>query len=279
MSAVKKTALVLLGFLFVLASLGTDWMAPSKFGDKGHLVGGKTEWTYHEVDGKNPITWKTTGPRTVRLLVRAPNNKEHSFTIYIDGEKYKDFKFKETVSDKYTISIEEGKPTQVTSAFTQKIRLGKGSKTIEVRSSDMIYARLNNLTKQAKYIAPSAYDKSLALITGDTKTTYYTATSKKPVIFEYTGSGTVTVWTRLAFSKSMKGTQHYTILVEEEGKEPRRMKLETSISGTSVWENDGGVIPGKAKRFELKLGSGKHRISFKPDGTPSPYCALRFKVS
>jgi hypothetical protein len=275
----KMIAMIALSLFIAVSALAADWMAPSKAGDKGHLVGDKTKWTYHEVDKKNPIVWKTTGPRTVRLLVRSPEAKERVFTIYIDGQKYKDVKFTGTISDKYTISIEEGKPVPVTGAFGQRIKLGKGERTIEVRSDRVIYVRMNNLTKKTSSIAPTNYGESLSLITGDTRTTYYTITREKPVVFEYTGSGTLTLWSRLAFSETMKGKQHYTVVVEQEGKETKRIKMETTISGTSVWENDGGVIPGKARTFDVKLGSGKNKLTFRIEGTSAPYCAIRFRVS
>ncbi len=279
MKITGTSIVVLIMMIFVLSAFSADWMAPSKYGDKGHLVGGKTKWTYHEIDKKNSIAWKTEGPRSVEIFVRAPDEGEKIFAIYIDGDKYKEVKFKEKLSDKYTISIEETKPVPVTEAYTQKLRLGKGDHTVQVTSSQTLYVRMNNLTKKSKSIAPSAYEKSLSLITGDTKTTYYSASREKPVVFEYNGSGTLTVWTRLAFNESMKGTQHYTIVIENDEDTPRRMKLETVISETSTWSNDSGVIPGKARRFELKLGKGKHKLTFRPDDTTAPYCAIRFKMS
>lgn len=274
-----RTALIVLVILTLgFSVLGAEWMAPFKYGDKGHLVGGKIKWTYHEIDRKNPIMWKAKGPVTVKLYVRSPEEEKAVFAIYIDGDKYKEIEFEENLSDKFTISIEETDPTPVTEAYTQKIRLGKGDHTIQITTSQKLYVRLTRISKKSRSIAPASYKQSLSLIAGDTKTTYYAATRKDPAIFEYNGSGTLEVWTRLAFSKTMKGTQHYTIVVEQQGKTPRRMKLETEISETSILKNDGDVIPGKARRFKIDLGKGKNSLKLYPDNTPAPYCAMRFKV-
>jgi len=278
MKAKKAIAIILTILTFAVTLSAADWMAPSKAGKKGNLVGGKTKWTYHEVDRKNPIEYKVKGPRTIKLFVRIPDSGHGEFTITLDGDKYKDIKFDALKSEKYTISIEDGKARAVSSAHTVKLKLEKGEHIVKITTNRTIYVRSVNLAKSAKAIAPVEFDKSLSLITGDSRTTYYTASKDKPVEFQYDGSGTLIVWTRLAFSEAMKGTQHYTVVVEQEGESTLRMKLESLISETSTWENDGNVLPGKARRFEIKLGKGKHKVVFWSEDTPAPYCAIRFKI-
>ncbi len=275
----KAAALCLIWAVLISGAFGATWLKPSKSGKMGRLLGGKTEWTYHEVDGKNPISWKVEGPRTVKVYARIPNGGKGEFTIYIDGDKYKEIKIDRKKSAKYTISIADGKPRPVSTAHTVKLKLAKGEHVIKVVSKDRLFVRMVSLTKKSTAIAPASYEKSLSLVAGDSKTTYYSATKDKPIVFKYDGSGALTVWTRLAFSKSMKGMQHYTVVVSENGRKDRRMKMETVISETSSWVNDGGVIPGKARTFAIKLEKGEHTVEFKLDDTGAPYCAVRFLIT
>jgi len=252
---------------------------PTKTGAKCRLVGGSRDWIYYQVTNKNPTTWVVEGPGHVKIYARVPGDRKGEFTLYIDGEEYKVFEIEKKKSLKYKMQVGDGKPTEVSTAEKARIKIGSGEHTIKLVSKEKLFVRLLNEPKKSTSKAPEKYSRALSLITGDTKTTYYTATREKPAVLEYEGSGTLTVWTRLAFDKNMKGTQHYTLVTSEVGGKTRRMKLETVISETSVWENDGGVIPGKARKFTVVLSKGSHTIKFWPEDTPAPYCALRFTLS
>ena len=266
--------LIFLALFF--AAVSVLGFVPPKGGEKSALLGGKTEWVYHAFGDKEFLEWEITGTGYYRLFLRSTDIKGE-FTLYLDGDKYKSDKFSEGVSDKYKMRRGDGKPIKITSAETMKIRIGRGKHILKVVGEGEMFARLARLPGKSTSIAPDEYDKSLALITGDTRTTYYSATEESPAVLNVEGPAKIEVWTRLAFDKSMRGNQHYTIEVTGADK-ALRMKLESEISETSSFENDGDVIPGRAEKFDIKLKKGKYKLTFRPADTGAPYCAMRFTI-
>ena len=277
MSSLKSVVMFFL-FLLPVAIFG-ELVQPEEAGEKCHLTGGKTEWTYYTINQSGGITWEVSGPNYVKLYVRTAPSAKAEFDLFIDGEKYKNFEVEEGKSSKYKIRISDGKSRDVTTARTIRIKIADGQHAIRLTSSKNLFARLTLEPKRNVSIAPESYEKSLSLVAGDSKTTYYMVTMDKPAILEYSGQAVLTVWNRLAFDKNMKGAQHYEIVIAEEGKKPIRARFETVISETSRWENDGDVIPGKARTHSIKLGKGNHHITVWPDKTAAPYCAIRFTVT
>lgn len=273
--------LLALSFMMVLCLtlLGASRVDPEIHGGKCYLTNSSKTWSYNISTEKKLIKWKTSGPREFNLYVRSSSDDKIDFDLYIDGDKYKSYALEEEYSSKYKMRIGDGKAKKVTGAKKIRIKLRSGKHTIELKCSEPLFGRLVKLQSKSSPQAPEKYDKALALITGDTRTTYYSATAKKPIVLDYEGSGKLKIWTRLAFDKSMRGTQHYGVIVNSDDKKPFRAELETEISETSQWENDGDIIPGKARTFEIKLEKGKHRLEFMPNNTASPYCAMRFTIT
>lgn len=271
--------IILTVFYGLLASavLGTNWIKPSKAGDSAKLVGGAVEWNYNKIDSANHAEWKVKSAGTYRLLVRIQPDKKGSFTLFIDDEKYKTVDVTAKKSEKYNMSVRDGKPFPISEAKALRIKLDKGSHVVRVESESEMFVRLVKIPKADSPISPDSYDKALVLITGDKTTTYFSASQKKPVVLTYDGARTISVWSRLAFDKKMKGVQHYTVVADNNGT-IKRVKFETTISSTSKWENDGSVIPGKAKVFDLKLGKGKNILKLWCEETTAPYCVFRFTI-
>ncbi len=260
-----------------LSALG-NFIAPKKAGSECKLVGDDGKFTYFKIDPKSPAEWSAVGPGYVRLFVRGYAGKTGDFQLLIDGKEYKRYGFSEKPSAKYKIEVGKSKPVEATMARVISIKLPKGKHSIEMRSGGDLFARMVAVPKKPSSIAPEQYDKSLSLINGDTKTTYYSATAQKPVVVKFNGSGTLTVWARLGFAEGMKGTQHFTVVAETAGGKQIRTKFSTSISGTSVWENDGKAIPSKAMTFTLPLSRGENIIKLWGEDTAAKYCAFRFSV-
>jgi len=253
------------------------YVEPASGGKSCMLVGGKTAWKYTLVDSENSTEWRNLTADYVYVYIRAPKDDGSDFQIYIDGKKYKKASVVEKPSKKYEMRIEDANPKPVTTSKKMKIKLAKGMHSVELKTDEKIYVRLVTVPRKASAITPEEYGKSLSLVAGDNLTTYYTADASNSVVVKYEGSGTLTVWSRLAFDKKMKGTQHYVVAAMM-GKKTIRAKLETIISETSTWENDGEVITGKARTFKIDLPKGSNEIRFFIEDTTAPFCGFRFTV-
>jgi hypothetical protein len=252
-------------------------MKPSQTGKNCKLVGGKTEWTYSEVDKDHPAVWNVKGPRNYSLLTRIALKQNGEFTLYVDGKVYKTVKLDGNKASKYSIRVGDGKPFPVSDANIVRLKVEKGTHALKLVSNGALFVRLVKVPAKAKYIAPESYLKTVVLVSGDIKTTYYAGTKEKPVVFKFNGQGNLTVYSRLAYNATMKGIQHYTVVADVDGK-PLRYKLETDISQTSTLQNDKSLIAGKSKTVKIKLAKGNHVLKFWHEETIAPYVAYRFSV-
>ncbi|MCD6501713.1 hypothetical protein J7L01_03855 [bacterium] len=274
-----KAWLLSIVLAMAVVSVQAKYVKPAKGGTSCKLVGGKVEWSYALAGSGDAVEWQGLKARHVKLYIRSPKGGGGDFQLYIDGKAYKKDTVREGASKKYKIRVGKDGPKAVSKAKTLMIKLAKGKHAIKLTSKEPLYVRLVTVAQKPSWITPEKYDKSLSLINGDKLVSYYSATASEPVVVKHEGAGTLTVWSRLAFDKNMKGTQHYTVVVRTADKKVIHARLETVISETSSWKNDGGVIPGKARTFKLDLAKGSNEIRFLLDGTVAPYCAFRFTIT
>ncbi|MCK5832901.1 hypothetical protein KAH81_04430 [bacterium] len=267
----------LIAMFVVLTAMG-NFVPPKDYVTECALVSGESRFSYAQANSESSTLWNVSGPGYVKIYVRTEAGKNASVQLLIDGKEYKKYSISEKDSQKYKMEVGKSRRLNISQAKIIKIKIAKGKRNIELKSDGILYTRLVLVSQKPSALAPESYEKALSLINGDNKTTYYIGTAKKPIEIEYKGAGTLTVWSRLAFDKNMKGTQHYTVVAETVGDKKVRSKLESVISETSTWSNDGNVIPGKARTFKIKLKKGTNQIKLWSENTSGPYCAFRFSV-
>ncbi|HHS50808.1 MAG TPA: hypothetical protein ENN07_06800 [candidate division Zixibacteria bacterium] len=273
----RKTIIV--GAIFALAFTATaQLIQPKRAGTQCRLIGGDGRYSYSQLTAKTPIEWTAEGPGYVHLYVRAEAGKSADFVLHIDGAEFKRFTFSERPSKKYRMEVGKAKPVPVTQAKILKIKLERGKRELKMTTDGELFARLIAIPRSPSRITPERYDKALALVVGDTRSTYYTGKGKKAVTIKYNGAGMLTVWTRLAFDKTMKGAQNYTVVVRRADGTETRTRLRASISETAIFENEPSVIPARARRFDIELPKGENIVEFRVENTTAPFCAFRFTV-
>ncbi len=229
---------------------------------------GKHKTIYIRIKGKKYRYWKcdkkiefiVDGEREGKLFIRTVEGKKPKIKIYLDGDKIKEFVLDEKVSKKAKSSVKN-----ITRARVVKVKIPKGKHKLTIKTSDDIYVRLS-AKKKIKYYAyvPQKHAGGIVLVAHETEYGYYKSIKSHPVMFEMIGKGKVKIMTRLLYDKTMRGRQHYSVVVQIDDNKPTVYEFETEPSTVSYFRTEHEVIPSKAGQIIVNIPEGKHNVYVYP---------------
>ncbi|GEM_PF-5897998 len=242
---------------------------------------GKHKPLYFEISGKKYRYWKCDkklsfeidGVREGKIYIRTIAGTKPKVKIYLDGDKIKEIKIDEKKSKK----ARHSKYNNITKAYVMQIKIPDGKHKLTIKSSDLIFVRIN-AKKKIKYYSyvPQKHAGGMVLVSRETEYGYYKSKKSHPVMFEIIGKGTVKVMTRLLYDKTMKGRQHYSVAVRIDDGKPITYSFETEPSSVSYFSNNKDIIPGKGREITIKIPEGHHYVYVYP--TNSREIAMRVLV-
>ncbi|MBN2543238.1 hypothetical protein JXI42_10270 [bacterium] len=265
--------IILSSFQFLFAKS----LKPDSYINKVILEGSKNNYIYYSFSNKKPVELKVTGPKRIKVYLRAYNDcRGTEFNILVDENVIQTDKMSKGLS-KYKLKDTK---ENVSNAKTFNVKIPSGEHTLILKpfKKCISICRFVELEEELVLFAPTKTYRTLNLIVKEKGYDYYLCTKDEPVEVSIIGPTTITVYARLNYSKEMRGTQHFKIIVTENGESKYNYKLETNISEVSYYEEEKGLLPSKAEKFTIKVNKGSHKFKFYLGDSAANTAALRFFV-
>ena len=129
----------------------------------------------------------------------------------------------------------------------------------------------SSVTKREKKVRrvllePAGYEKVVLLVSDHKEYKYFKFTPGAPLALEVLGPTKLAVKVRLLFDTTMKGTQDFSLRIDEKGlldprKEVGAHRLKARKSTVAILKDDAAIVPAKAETFDLVVPSGRHTYS------------------
>lgn len=112
-------------------------------------------------------------------------------------------------------------------------------------------------------IEPGGYERVVVLLSDRREYKYYRFSAATPLTLEISGPTTLSVMIRLLFDQTMKGTQDFSVRVEEGGplgsvKESGVHSLKAHKSTVATLKDESALVPSKAETLDIAVPGGKH---------------------
>lgn len=256
---IRKTIILLIAVFIGISFAGLA--APIKGGKKVYLESKGKKYSYWFLAAKKDIEYRFSGILKVEISIRTEAGKKTNVFLGFDKEKVETVYVDEKASTASKVSVFKN----VSKPKTMKMTIPKGKHKISISADNDIIVRVTT-QKPKSYVsmAPQKHAGGIVLVSNEEEYAYYRASMDKAVEYSVIGEGTVTLYTRLIYSQGMLGNQHYRVSVQIDGDEPTIYEFETEASPATYFRGDGKVIPGKAKKIQIKVPAGRHTIKILP---------------
>jgi hypothetical protein len=133
-------------------------------------------------------------------------------------------------------------------------------------------------------LEPGGYEKVVILLgDGNKEYKYYQFSPRTPLALEVAGPTTLSIMVRLLFDKTMKGTQDFSLRIDERGllgsrKEVATHALKAHKSTVSTLKGETGLVPGKAETLDLAVPEGTHGYGFTLGGAAAATALIRIQM-
>jgi len=129
---------------------------------------------------------------------------------------------------------------------------------------------------------PDVFARTETIITRKKEKKYYVVTSSKPLEFSVTGPTDLRLSSRLLYTTEMKGEQHYTLSVTDDGllgsRQVAAYTFATRKSPISTVAGGAKLVPGVNRSIVLPVPSGRHRYQLHLSGTTAAEAAVRILI-
>jgi hypothetical protein len=142
---------------------------------------------------------------------------------------------------------------------------GEHHYALSVTGVPAVYVRLMvaapKRTERMVSIAPVEAARSVTLSEGQLLIPYYTVFPDKALRFRIVGPTQMELSARLDFDETMRGEQHYVLLVSSAKVPLRELRFRTSKATSAAYTDLKNRVPSKVDRVVLSLGAGSHEIT------------------
>jgi len=227
---------------------------------------------YFELSAKRPIEIAVPGPARVRVVTRAEVAVGTALPVSYDVK---------VVSDGVTLAASK---TESSPADNARRRDGKGilcksrallvsipagthPMAISVAGTPSVLARIlvasPNRAPGASMISLTPIDaaQSVTVVESEKLIPYYTTRRGTPVRFRIVGPTTVEISSRLDFDATMRGVQHYRLVLRVADTPTREEAFTTTKAAGAKYVERKDRIPSKLDRVVLTLSDGTHDLS------------------
>lgn len=132
-------------------------------------------------------------------------------------------------------------------------------------------------------IEPGGYEKVVVLVSDRREYKYYRFSPPAPLTLEITGPTTLSVMVRLLFDQTMKGTQDFTLRVEEGGllgsfTQIGVHNLKAHKSTVASLKDVKDLVPSKAETLDIVVPGGKHSYRILLGAGPKAVAIARVQI-
>jgi hypothetical protein len=265
-------------------------LEPARYAERIVITIQGKDRAYHAGTESSPVEFHVVGPTTIRVVARIELGRRGTarpLTVQakLNGEKPRSYSFREGRSPDAGIREDPELPISRSASFY--LTVGRGVHRCQIwgeapRGKIWLRALSAERPKQSRSVAywPSEWADVVPLIVREQEYKYYRATAERPVKLEILGPTTIEVRSRFEFDFATKGIQDYRIQVLEDGALKRSDAFSSRRSHVCVYRDQLELVPGRANKFHITVGRGRHVFAFVPQPRPDSSLGvlLRFFV-
>jgi hypothetical protein len=263
---------------------------PARYAERISITVQGRDRGYHSGTESSPVEFHVVGPATIRVLARIElgmRGTARPFTVYagLDGGKPRAHSFRAGRSADAGFRDDPDQPLSRSCSFYVTVERGVHRCRVwgdAPRGKIWLRALSAERPKQSRSVAywPKKWADVVTLIVREQEYKYYRATADQPVELEILGPTTIEVRSRFEFDFATKGIHDYRMQVLEDGALKRSYAFSSRRSHVCVYRDQLELVPGRANKFHLTVGRGRHVFTFVPQARPDPSLGvlLRFFV-
>ncbi len=283
-------ALGAVGVLLVAEALFAKALEPGRYADRISITVQGKDRAYYAGTVTSPVEYHLAGPTTVRVIARIELGRRGAarpFKVYakVDSEKPREYSFRAGRSSDAGIRSEPNRRISRSSSFY--VTLGRGAHRCRLwaeapRGRIWLRTLTAERAKQPRQVfySPREWADVVTVIVREREYKYYRATADQPVELQIVGPTTIEVRSRFEFDFATKGIHDYRLQVLEDGALKRSYAFSSRRSHVCVYRDQLELVPGRANKFHITVGRGRHVLTFVPQPRPDPSLGilLRFFV-
>jgi len=132
-------------------------------------------------------------------------------------------------------------------------------------------------------LEPGGYEKVVLVVSDRKEYKYFKFSPRTPLMLEVVGPTTLSVMVRLLFDKTMKGTQDFSLRIDENGllgsrKEIGTHRLKAHKSTVAILKDEPALVPAKAETLDVIVPAGKHSYHFALGGGSAATAIVRILI-
>jgi len=267
---------------------GRTYLEPET-GEETRILTGDAVRTYYEFSADETVELPLLGPTTLTLLIRAvftpsmPDTVPYGVEV-VEGDSTLVTHWTTTRRSDTRFVPDSPDTPGLSRKLSVEIPDGEHELGVKLLGEDVpravarFYVPGEYATERYVSISPLDPERTLTAVGGEKQIRYYPIDQDESVAVRIVGPTTLRILSRMMFDYDLHGRRHYTLLVEENGRQVRNVLLPTTRSTSVVFENAPDVTPGKNKVTLLDVPKGVHRyhVRLGPD-TDGP-AAVRFTI-
>jgi len=233
---------------------------------------------YYRLDAENSLNFVFENAQRVRVITRVviPEGAgEQNYVVEYQADSQSPRQFKSGAAISPVVEHTEIKNLQFGKSQSLYLTIPEGSHSyrfyLPKGSDETVYLRMIAAKMDQKeengpemvQLRPAGAAEKTTLLYKDVKLTYYAITNDRTAEISVNGPTTLRIYSRLQFEYWMEGEVTYRIQALEDGLVNGTYQLSSERSETTVYQDDGELIPGKWRRFEIKVSEGRHTYEFR----------------
>ncbi|MCP4631469.1 MAG: hypothetical protein GY855_00975 [candidate division Zixibacteria bacterium] len=273
---------LIIAFVFIQeSSAKTKWRSVKPNGKPEYLRYGTEadKYRYYKISQGNTVKVTVYGPTTLKIATRLGMDQgegaevQYGVNVFNKGMLVRDYVTKTSNLNKTFLNsnIYSGKKRH----FQIKVPKGKHLYEFRVQNSETrdIYIRLYKDLRKKKVkrvqIQPFKYKEVMNTVVSEKLSKYYLADKNNPIELQIIGPTTIQGYSRLNFTKDMKGKAKYSFAIYQDNELLDEYAGSASKS-SYYYKNKTEVVPSVADKFQIKVPSGKHKYTIKVyNGSPA----------
>ena len=241
------------------------------------LIIAENERRYYQLDTQQSLVYTLEGPQRIRVITRVvipegTPDEDYRVEYVRDNETPRQFTARTEVSP---VVANKDHPSQlIGKSRSLYLTIPAGKHTYQFRPAPgtnyTVYVRVlaAKLTQHEEpdpemvHLRPAGTAERIKLRYNETSLTYYRLTDKTYAEVTVSGPTFIRLYTRVEFEYWMEGEVNYRITVLEDSKIKGTFQLSAERSETTVYQDNGELVPGKWRRFKVEVPDGKHTYRF-----------------
>jgi hypothetical protein len=251
---------------------------PARYAERTSITVIGRDRGYHRGTRSTPVEYHVLGPATLRVIARVELGRRgtarpFSVVAAVDDHRERTYEFRAGRSPDAGIRSDPKLPISESRSFY--VTLGQGVHRCRLWGEAprgkvwmrVLTAERSRREDQVAY-SPTEWAEAVTLIVREQEYKYYRATADRPVRLAITGPTTVEVRSRFEFDFATKGIQDYRIQVLEDEALRQTYAFSSRRSHVCVYRDQLDLVPGRANKFHLTVGRGRHVFALVPQPRP-----------